>query len=129
MKMARASKHEIQACNAFAQNLESLIEYGMLADDNGDDAKPDWSDERLGKYVRAWCEKYSLFRVVFGYQVLLDNCCDPDATTLEWRKDLAEIVQKLEGDDEDDEPDQSIESNAAIMEKVKANPKIEDFPP
>jgi hypothetical protein len=87
MKMAKASPEEIQAAIDLSQNLESLVEYGIAADE-AELVKPDWSDERLGRYVREWCGKNSLFRVVFGYQVLVTCCCDPDADTLEWRKDL-----------------------------------------
>ena len=31
-----------------------------------------------------------LMRVAFGYQVLVDNACDPDADTLEWKPGLFE---------------------------------------
>lgn len=93
--MAKASKEEIQACMDFANSLESLINYGVLHD-APDGTAEDYSDERLAEFVRTFCKRWSLFRVTFGYQVLVDNCCDPDEDTLEWRKDVAALIEKAE---------------------------------
>lgn len=79
MKMAKADKAEWERVMKFVQELEEEIKY------------PEKTDEELGKWVRnAPC----MFRVVFGYQVLVDNCADPDSDTLEWRPELKALLEK-----------------------------------
>ena len=90
MKMARASNEEIEATMDLAANLESLISYGCLSD--GDESV-DNLDEEIAKLVRNHLRRWSLQRIVFGYQVLVDNCCDPDESALEWRKDIRVLVE------------------------------------
>lgn len=35
-----------------------------------------------------------LFRVVFGYQMLVDNCCDPDAHSLQYNAKLKRLLER-----------------------------------
>ena len=78
MKVAKASKEEWEYVMKFVQTLEDEIKY------------PEKTDEELGAWVRkAPC----LFRVVFGYQVLVDNCCDPDNDALEWKPELKKLME------------------------------------
>ncbi len=78
MKIAKADPEEIAAVNQFMRELEDEIKY------------PEKSDEELREWIKnAPC----LFRVVFGYQVLLDNCCDPDADTLEWKPEIKSMME------------------------------------
>lgn len=69
MKMAKASKAEWEQVMRWVNELEEEIQY------------PSKSNEELGAWVRnAPC----LFRVVFGYQVLVDNCADAALDYLEF---------------------------------------------
>jgi len=65
------------------QQIETEIEEGLI------------TNEDLGLLVRkefAWVSG-GWRRVVFGYLTLLQNCCDPDATTLEWRPEIAALLK------------------------------------
>ena len=78
--MAKAPKDERESVMRFAQELEDEIKYRNM------------TDEELGAWVRkAPC----LFRVVFGYQVLVDNCADPNLDYLDFKP---EIKAALESD-------------------------------
>lgn len=74
MTMAKASKEEWEAVMRFARELDEEIKH------------PEKTDTEL----REWIEKApSLFRVVFGYQVIVDNACDPDSDTLAFKPEIA----------------------------------------
>jgi hypothetical protein len=78
MKMAKASEEEWKAVMKFANELEDEIKY------------PEKTDEQLREWINnAPC----LFRVVFGYQVLVDNCTDPAADTLEWKPEIRALLE------------------------------------
>jgi hypothetical protein len=74
--MAKASKEEWEAVMQFANQIEDYIKYRFTSDT---------SDEDILKLVRnAPC----LLRVVFGYQVLVDNACDPALDHLDFKPEL-----------------------------------------
>jgi len=83
MKMAKASKEELEVVMRFANELEEKIKWGKM------------TNEELGAWVRhAPC----LFRVVFGYQVLVDNCADPNLDHLEFKPEIkAALESSAEG--------------------------------
>lgn len=90
MKQAKASEADIQAVLDFFDDVEQWIEYTE---------RPDGVSS-LGELVeRAWLAVGPAWRrVVFGYKLLLDNCCDPDAPTLEWRPDLKALLDQAKID-------------------------------
>ena len=70
MKMAKASKEEWEKVMRFSNELEEKsLDYAV-------------SDKDLGAWVRK--STPPMRRVVFGYQVLVDNCADPDLDYLEF---------------------------------------------
>lgn len=76
MKMAKADNAEWQKCMDFANGLEERVQ--------------DLGDAHLGRWVR---ENYVwLGRTLFGYRVLVDNCCDPAQSTLEWKPEIAAAI-------------------------------------
>lgn len=97
MKLAKASDDEIKRAIKLAQFLEATcdvrnFEQPSFPEDDtllDEDSLEDL--QRFYKGVKELCP--GLLRVVFGYQVLLDNCCDPAADTLEWKPELAEKLQ------------------------------------
>lgn len=102
MKVAKASKAEWEKVLAFVQELEEQIKYAALSDSK--------SDEELGKWIRESSPPF--FRIVFGYQVLVDNCCDPAADTLEFKPEIK----------------RAIENHEPLLAALKsANDVIEDF--
>lgn len=75
--MAKADHAEWQRVMDFVNELEQQVK----------DAQ---SDEKLGEWVRknhVWCG-----RVVYGFRVLVDNACDPDKDTLEWKPEIAAAI-------------------------------------
>lgn len=77
MKMAKADHAEWQKCMDFAGDLEQNVR--------------DLDDEQLGRWVK---ENYVwLGRVLYGYRVLVDNACDPNADTLEWKPEIAAAME------------------------------------
>ena len=79
MKMAKANKEEWEDVMRFANELEEEIKY------------PNMTDKQLGAWVRkAPC----LFRVVFGYQVLVDNCADPNLDFLEFKPEIKAALMR-----------------------------------
>jgi hypothetical protein len=95
MKMAKADADGIKLVNDFVLALENAVEHGEYPSGDIEHPEEDDSDERLGRFVREFWRRQrgDLFRVTFGYQVLVENCCDPNASTLEWKP---EIAAKLE---------------------------------
>lgn len=84
MRQAKASKEDIQALVDFFNDLDEALEgYGRGP-----------TDERLAAIIgRHWnTVSCSWRRVVFGCEMLIENCCDPELTYLEWRKDVAEFL-------------------------------------
>lgn len=101
MKMAKADKEDIDRVTAFFLMLEEAIEYGTFTRPNPDEEEvsEDVDAERIVELIRgAWGERGpgvgpSWRRVVMGCAVLIDNCCDPDADTLEWRPDVRAFLE------------------------------------
>lgn len=85
------------------QMLEEIEEYGTYTrpDDELEEVSIDVpSDEQLGRLVReAWPGvSIAWMRVVYGCDMLIRNCCNPDADTLEWKPEIAERIQDLIGE-------------------------------
>ena len=70
MKMAKASKEEWEKVMRFSNSLEENIDNSEM------------DDEELGAWVRNTAPP--MRRVIFGYQVLVDNCADPALDYLEF---------------------------------------------
>lgn len=89
MKQAKATDDDMRRMLEFFNELEEMLrdlKYGGSVD-----------DEKLGALVKkhwGYSGRYSpgvgasWGRVVHGMEMLLENCTDPDADTLEWRPDI-----------------------------------------
>lgn len=96
MKMARASAAEVDKCIKFFQCIEEYFERGTYTEHNTDNEQQ-LSDECFVELLRKmWGGRFrpqgvdcAWMRVVFGYSVLVDNCCDQNADTLEWKPEIA----------------------------------------
>lgn len=75
MKMAKASQEEWQAVMDFVNAIEEKTAWH---------AEPA-TDAELAKLVR---NAPHMSKVVFGYSVLIDNCADPNADTLEFNQEI-----------------------------------------
>ena len=98
MKMAKASADDLRQVNEFLQMIEEFVEYGTYTAGEDDEPEP-IDDSQFIELIRdKWGiyrpgVSHSWFRVVFGCQILIDNCCDPDADTLEFRPDIAKAME------------------------------------
>lgn len=88
MKMAKASEEEVEATINLATRIDDLLRDTTRSNEH--------IDRLIAKAVRNHQQRWSLQRVVFGYQVLVNNCCDPDASALEWRKDIQAMLDAAE---------------------------------
>lgn len=99
VKMAKATKDDIQKTIAFFQFIDEFMEYGTHTPFNEEveEDSIDLTDEEFVERLRAlWGGRFkpagvdcSWSRVVFGCEMLIENVCDPNADTLEWKPELA----------------------------------------
>ena len=96
MKMAKASKDDIEKCIKFFQFLEEFFEDGTYTETDNDEPERLTEEEFLDRLRQMWGGRWkppgvdcSWMRVVFGCDILIDNACDPNADTLEWKPELA----------------------------------------
>ena len=107
MKMAKATPEDFEACFEITRILGDLEKGYYPHPHQGEEeaeANPDpvWFDEDDKRHLRffydrmmAATEKANINRVIFGYQVAMDNdVFDPDSDTLEWHPTLREAVEK-----------------------------------
>jgi len=85
MKVAKADKEEWEKVMRWVHALDEELKY------------PEKSDDEFGAWVRTTAP--CLFRVVFGYQILVDNACDPDADTLEFKPEIVKAMDAYEAID------------------------------
>lgn len=106
MKMAKASEDDFQKTIEFLQFIDEWMEYGTCTEksdgDDDDDHEPvKLTEEQFVERLRKmWGGRFrppgvdcSWSRVVHGAKVLIDNVCDPDADTLEWKPELRAKLQ------------------------------------
>lgn len=110
MKMAKATKDDIQKTIEFFRFIEEFMEYGTHTPENEETEEEsiDLTDEEFVERLRKlWGGRFrpvgvdcAWSRVVFGCDMLITNACDPDADTLELRPDWAKLIAEPEGIDQ-----------------------------
>lgn len=103
MKMAKASKDDIQKMILFFQDIQEFMDYGTNTPENPDfeEESVDLTDEMFVELIRKhWGGRFrpngvdaAWTRVVHGCDVLIDNCCDPDLDHLEFREDIRNFLE------------------------------------
>jgi hypothetical protein len=108
MKMAKASEDDLKRVESFFEWLEEFVDYGTNAefkseDDEGEEDSEGriLHDEQVIERIRMEFSRFtrratvagSWRRVIWGMRILLENCCDPDATTLEWNPELKALIE------------------------------------
>lgn len=107
MRMAKASAEDVDRLRFFLEWLENYADNGtdsrkLPDDDDGD--FPEISDEDALEYINEQFSRCtrgatvgtSWRRVVWGFQILHDNVCDPDADHLEWKPELKAIIENAQ---------------------------------
>lgn len=97
MKMAKPSQADYKAFDALHTIMESLVESRVLPEEIENESPRQIDDHNelittIGERVHEWWEKHGhcWHRVVFGGQVAIENACDPNAATLEFKPAIAE---------------------------------------
>ena len=100
IKMAKASKEDIQRCIKFFQFVEEFMDYGTHTPENQEfeeDSIDLTNDDFVERLRELWGRRFgppgvdcSWSRVVNGCDVLIDNVCDPNSDVLEWKTEIAE---------------------------------------
>jgi hypothetical protein len=107
MKMAKASKEDIQKTIDFFRFIEEFMEYGTHTLENEETEESIELDEQ--KFVEMlrelWGGRFkppgvdcSWSRVVLGCDILIDNVCDPELDYLEWHPDFKKALEKVAED-------------------------------
>ena len=95
--MAKASKDDIKRVAALFNLLEEVLECGTYTADQESEPVPVTLIDLTAMLQRQWEARPGVAsawrRVVFGCDMLIDNCCDPDSDTLEWRPEVAEFIE------------------------------------
>lgn len=108
MKMARATKDDIQRCIKFFHFIEEYLEFGTHTPENAveEEISLDLTEEDfVAKLREHWGGPFThrpgvdccWRRVVHGCDILIDNICDPDADALDWKPELKAALAEPDG--------------------------------
>lgn len=81
LRMAKTPADEWEHCMHFVNELDNELKYHEM------------TDEQLGAWVRK--QNPMLRRTVFGYSVLVDNCCDPNVSHLAFKPEIANQAERI----------------------------------
>jgi hypothetical protein len=90
MRVAKAERQEIFDFMRFFQKLERMSEER-------------WDEpEKIGKYAMSWLKNkgHGYYRILIGYDTLVNNCCDPDLDHLDFRKDIKDFLESQPATDQ-----------------------------
>lgn len=115
MRMAKAPKEHIDRLRRWMQFNDELCKIDPENSYEWNKLKDDWEDDEDFKPIIKHCEdeqgrfiwEYYMdyyqsnishihMRIIFGFEVLLENVCDPDKDYLDYKKELKEIFEKAE---------------------------------
>jgi len=112
MKMAKAPKEHVDRLRTWMQFNDELCKIDPTNDNEWETLKEDWEeDEDFSKIIKH-CEddngfnyeyyfdyyqsniSYIHMRVIFGYEVLIDNVCDPELDYLDYKPELKKMFEE-----------------------------------
>lgn len=101
MRMAKASKRDIDMTIEFFQLIEEFMDNGTVL--KGEE-EHDVTDEEFVAIMREmWGRRFgpckvdaAWTRVVFGCSTLIDNCCDPSLDYLDWKPEYKAAIEAME---------------------------------
>jgi hypothetical protein len=107
MKMAKASQEHVDRLRSWLQFNNEICKIDPLLKLEWDEFKKDWDEEEDFQRIITHCVDYSgkfiydyywdyyqrhishiFSRIIMGYEVLIDNICDPDKDYLDYRPEL-----------------------------------------
>jgi hypothetical protein len=111
MRMAKAQQKHVDKLRNFLQFTEELCKIDPTNEFEWDEFKKDWEDQEDFTKIIRHCEDKKGFnfefymdyyerhishihmRVIFGYEVLVDNVCDPDLDYLEFKLEIKQLLE------------------------------------
>jgi hypothetical protein len=98
MKMAKPGEGQFDAVFAFLRMMEGIIEKDVYpTDEDAEEEKPVTDDPAatLGFIIRQWPDIAPHWqRVLFAGQTCIENACDPNAATLEFKPEIALAIEE-----------------------------------
>jgi hypothetical protein len=85
MRMARAYPEQIQAMREWFNRIEELLDQaGDNHQEIGEFVEKTFAANRIDEYER----------ILFGYETLIENACDPTLTYLEFKPEILAAMKK-----------------------------------
>ena len=118
MRMAKAPKEHVDRLRTWMQFNDELCKIDPTNKLEWDSFKEDWQDEDDFMKIIKHCEdddgfnweyymdyhqsniSYIHMRVIFGYEVLVNNVCDPELDYLDYKKELKDLMETAETNEE-----------------------------
>lgn len=114
MKMTKAKQEHVDRLRSWLQFNDELCKIDPENKEEWEGLKNDYEDEEdfftimkgcededgfsWGLYMRYYYSNISHIhmRIIFGFEVLVDNCCDPELDYLEYRSDIKKGLELLQ---------------------------------
>jgi len=82
LRVAKASPEDVNQMRDFLSELEELLESDVSTFEIGEFVSKNF-DGRCGRHFQ---------RVLFGFDTLVENACDPSLSYLEWKPEIKEAL-------------------------------------
>lgn len=114
LRMAKASQEDINKLRTWLQFNDELCKIDAENEYEWGRLKEDWEDEDDFQKIIKYCENEGGFswesymdyyrsyishihmRIILGFEILLDNCCDSELDYLEFNQDIKQALEKFE---------------------------------
>jgi hypothetical protein len=117
MTAAKCSPDDIDQIRAFLQKLETLVHSGTHKD----------LVEFVEKNFDHLCGRHYQ-RLIFGYETLLENACDPSVTHLAWKPELKHLIEEAGQDTrEEDLENQGQPTQPMTQLELAARSVLDNF--
>ena len=111
MKMAKAPQEHVERLIRWMQFNDELSQFNPLNKFEWNVFIEDWGDDKRFQPIIHHCvDDYGFnweyywdyyqreiahihMRILFGYEILVDNVCDPDLDYLDYNKELKDLIQ------------------------------------
>lgn len=111
MRMSKAPKKDRETLRIWMQFNDELCKIDPTIKREWDDFKSDWKEEEDWEMIIEHCEDEYGFnweyymdyyssrishihmRIIFGYEVLVDNVCNPELDYLDYKKEIKDLME------------------------------------
>jgi hypothetical protein len=120
LRMAKASEEHIDRLRHWMQFNDELCKIDPANEFQWNQFKDDWREDKRFTKIIEHCEDKKGFsweyymdyyerhishihmRIIFGYEVLLDNVCDPELDYLDYKKEFKSLLESQKSEDDSD---------------------------